>query len=178
MQLLQQYWFVVIPFIGVLWYALKRVGHGSRAYPYRKKTSVMTRNEQEFYQALLRATGSTYDVFGMVRIADILSVEKGTAKRQSWQNRINCKHIDFLLCDRATAEPILAIEVDDRSHERRDRQERDYFVDRAFDAAGLPLLRVKATRSYSAKELKRAIQDELRARPSSKLPSSRRVQVG
>lgn len=177
MDLVQQYWFALIPFLGVLWYVFNRIGGGGRAYPYRKKLAVMSRNEQDFYRALLRASGSTYDVFGMVRMADLLEVDKGTPKRQTWQNRINCKHIDFVLCDPRTQEAILAIEVDDRSHERRDRQDRDYFVDRAFDAAGLPLLRVRATRTYSAKELKRAIRDELGSRRSSKLPSERRVEV-
>ena len=178
MELLQQYWFAVLPAVGVLWYLITQVGTGSRTYPYRKKAAVMTRNEQEFYRALLRAAGTSFDVFGMVRMADLLEVEKGTAKRQTWQNRINCKHIDFVLCDPQTQEAILAIEVDDRSHEKRERQERDYFVDRAFDAADLPLLRVRATRSYSAKELKRAIQNELKSRRSNKLPSERRVEVG
>lgn len=178
MDVIQQYWFLVIPFVGILLYLLSRAGGGDRPYPYRKKPAVMTRNEQEFYHALLGAAGGSYDVFGMVRIADLLEVEKGTSKRQSWQNRINCKHIDFVLCDRETQEAILAIEVDDRSHERRDRQDRDYFVDRAFDAAGLPLLRVKATRSYSTKELRKAISQELKAKRRSELPSERRVKVG
>lgn len=177
MEILQQYWYVAVPFVGALWFLFTRLGDGERSYPYRKKPAVMSRNEQEFYFALLKAAGNTYDVFGMVRMADLLEVEKGAVKRQSWQNRINCKHIDFVLCDRDSQEPILAIEVDDRSHERRDRQERDYFVDRAFAAAELPLLRVRATRSYSAKSLRSAITAELKAKRSSKLPSERRVEV-
>ena len=178
LQLLQEYWIAIVPAVGILWYLLTRIGGGSRDYPYRKKPSIMSRNEQAFYRALLRAANEQYDVFGMVRIADLLEVETGTAKRQSWQNRINCKHIDFVLCDQDSQEPILAIEVDDRSHQRRDRQERDYFVDRAFEAADLPLLRIEATRNYSAKELRKAISATLQAKRSRKLPSERRVQVG
>lgn len=175
MDVIQQYWYLVVPFLGALWYLFAKIGGGERAYPYRKKAAVMTRNEQQFYHALLKAVGSEFDVFGMVRIADLLEVEKGVAKRQSWQNRINCKHVDFVLCDPNTQEAILAIEVDDRSHERRDRKERDYFVDRAFTAANLPLLRVQATRTYSAKSLRAAVTNELKAKRSKKLPSERRV---
>ena len=177
MEILQQYWYFAVPFVGVLWYVFTRIGAGERSYPYRKKSSVMSKNERDFYFALLNAAGNDYDIFGMVRMADLLEVEKGVAKRQSWQNRVNCKHIDFVLCDRNTQEPILAIEVDDRSHERRDRQERDYFVDRAFAAADLLLLRVRATRTYSAKNLGLAIANELKAKRPSKLPSERRVEV-
>ena len=178
MELLQQYWVFLIPFVGVLWFLLTRVGSGSRTYPYEKKSSILTRNEQDFYQALQRAVGKEYAVFGMVRIADVLSVRRdGVAKRQSWQSRINCKHIDFLLCEVENQEPVLAIEVDDRSHQRKDRIERDHFVDRAFADAGLPLLRVQATRSYSARDLREAIAETMDS-AGNKLASERRVRVG
>lgn len=176
MEVIQEYWVLFIPLIAVLWYLLTR-GGGSD-YPYQKRKAIMSRNEQEFYHSLLHAAGKTHDVFGMVRIADLLEVESGVAKRQSWQNRINSKHVDFVLTDRGTQEVVLAIEVDDRSHTRRDRQERDYFVDRAFAAAGLPLLRIKATRTYSPKELRAAIAEALRPNATTKLASERRVQVG
>jgi len=178
MDLLRDYWIVAVPFVGVLWYLLTRLNPGANQYPYRKRESVMSGNERDFYEALLRAVGNDFDVFGMVRMADLLVVETGVAKRMSWQNRINCKHIDFVLCDRQTQEPLLAIEVDDRSHQRKDRQDRDYFVDRAFEAANLPLLRVTATRKYSAKDLKVAIEGEFRRKPSRQLASERRVNVG
>lgn len=83
-----------------------------------------------------------------VRIADLLRVKPGEAKRQTWQNRINAKHIDFVLCDPSSLEPVMAIEVDDRSHQRADRRRRDEFVNDAFHAANLPLLRVRAQATY------------------------------
>jgi len=176
MEILFTYWPVAIGFVGLLWHLLTRVG-GEQQFPYHKKPAIMTRNEQEFYRALLCSAGDRYDVFAMVRIADLLSVEP-TPKRISWQNRINCKHVDFVLCDMETQEALLAIEVDDRSHQQQSRQDRDYFVDRAFAAAGLPLLRIQATRNYSAKELRKAIDAEMNAKPSKKLASERRVKVG
>ena len=174
---MQEYWYLIVPILGVLWWLLRRTG-SSASYPYEKRSSVMTHNEQEFYRALLSAAGRDFDVFAMVRMADLLTVRNGIAKRQSWQSRINCKHIDFVLCDMETQRPLLAIEVDDRSHQRKDRQERDYFVDRAFDAAGLPLLRIQATRNYSADELRPAVDAAMSGERSRKLASERRVRVG
>jgi hypothetical protein len=40
------------------------------------------------------------------------------------------KHVDSLLCHSQTMLPQVLIELDDKSHERKDRQERDAFVDR------------------------------------------------
>lgn len=174
---MQEYWYLIVPFVGLLWWLLRRSGSAG-SYPFERRSSVMTRNEQEFYRALLRAAGRDFDVFAMVRMADLLTVRNGVAKRQSWQSRINCKHIDFVLCDMESQEPLLAIEIDDRSHQRKDRQERDYFVDRAFDAAGLPLLRIHATRSYSADELRPAVDAAMKIERSKTLASERRIRVG
>jgi hypothetical protein len=50
-------------------------------------------------------------------------------------------------------QPLLGVELDDASHARKDRAERDDFVDNAFAAAGLPLLRIPAQRAYNTREL-------------------------
>lgn len=176
MESLLSYWPVALALLAIAWFVWTQRA-GGQAYPYRKRPAIMTRNEQAFYRSLLQAVGSEYDVFAMVRLADLLTVETGP-KRQSWQNRINCKHVDFVLCDVETQEALLAIEIDDRSHQRQDRQDRDYFVDRAFEAAELPLLRIHATRKYSAKEVRKVVRGILQGRPPKKLASERRVKVG
>lgn len=43
-------------------------------------------------------------------------------------------------------EPVLAIELDEKSHQRKDRKDRDAFVDQVFQAAALPLLHVPAAK--------------------------------
>ena len=60
------------------------------------------------------------------------------------------KSVDFVLCNRETFDPIAVIEVDDRTHLLTHRKERDVFVNAVFAQAGLPVLRVPASRSYSA----------------------------
>jgi len=56
---------------------------------------------------------------------------------------------------------MLAIELDDSSHKRAARQERDSFVDSALAAAGLPILHVPARSGYNAQELADAIQQKM-----------------
>ena len=75
-------------------------------------------------------------------------------KNRSYTNRIDRKHVDFLLCDAKTLKPILGIELDDKSHQRADRQERDDFVNNVFAAAKLPLMHVSVQSGYSQNELK------------------------
>ncbi len=45
------------------------------------------------------------------------------------------------------------IELDDRSHRRADRRQRDTFVEGVFNAAGLPIARVPVRSAYPVEQL-------------------------
>jgi hypothetical protein len=59
---------------------------------------------------------------------------------RTYTNKIDRKPINFLLCDPAVLRPLIAIELDDKSHQRADRRARDAFVDEVFRAARLPII--------------------------------------
>ncbi len=136
--------------------------------PYVRKNYLLSKAERSFFGVLQQAVGTDdedggrYLIFAMVRLADLVYIRKGTEKWQSWQNKIDRKHIDFVLCDKDTVKPLLAIELDDRSHETQKRQDRDGFVDAALQAAALPLLRVKAKAGYSVREIAEAVSSRMR----------------
>ena len=92
---------------------------------------------------------------------DLVYLPKGVENRQGHMNRVMSKHVDFVLCDRQNIAPVLVIELDDASHQREDRKERDAFLDKALAAASLPILHIPAKRSYSPKELAELIQQKL-----------------
>lgn len=131
--------------------------------PYQKRTSLLTKSELEFYRALNEAVDGAWAVQAMVRMADLIRVAPETPKFQTWQNRIHAKHIDFLLCDHGTMEAKLAVELDDKSHQRPDRVNRDRFVNRALADAGLPLLRIDVQENYDANWLRKSIEERLEA---------------
>jgi very-short-patch-repair endonuclease len=125
-------------------------------FPYERR-KFLTAAERSLFGVLEQAVQADYYIFAKVRVADLLSVKKGTEKRQGHQNRVTSKHIDFVLCDRTAMSPVLAIELDDSSHEAAERQKRDSFLDSAFAAAELPLLHVKARRWYDVSEVAKEI---------------------
>lgn len=100
-----------------------------------------------------------------VRLADVLGVsEAGSGDRSVRQgaiNRITSKQVDFVVCDGVSTRALLVVELDDRSHARGDRRERDAFVDRACASAGLPIMHVPAAASYTAKDIARQIVQAL-----------------
>ncbi len=87
----------------------------------------------------------------------------GRSARASAQNRINCKHADFVLCHKDTLEIICAVELDDASHQKAQRKERDDFVEKACHAAGLPLARFSVKGSYSIPGAKTTIEQMIGA---------------
>ncbi len=93
-----------------------------------------------------------------VNFADIFFVAR-PHQNQSYRNKIDRKHVDFLLCEPMTMKPIVGVELDDVSHFRPDRQDRDRFVDQVFEAAGLPLLHVPAASGYTPQHLAQLVHE-------------------
>jgi len=145
--------------IGVVMKASKR-GVSTPKLPYVRKEFLLTAAERSFFHVLNRHVGEQYTISCQVRVADVLAIEKGLPgkERQSYLNRITSKHVDFVLCNPTTMKIIAAIELDDKSHDKPARKERDAFLNEAFKAAGTPLIRFKAKSSYSGHELLETIQ--------------------
>jgi len=123
---------------------------------YKLQDSILTKNELAFYKALVKAVNGEQVILSKVRISDIFSVSRGSGY-QAALNRINPRHIDFLLCDKDTFQPLIAIELDDSSHTRTDRKERDQFVNALFASKELPLVRFPAKGRYDAREIEERI---------------------
>jgi Protein of unknown function (DUF2726) len=122
--------------------------------------SLLTPAEQLFYRNLDLAINGRLQILCKVRLADLLQVSSNDSKeRHRLFRKIAAKHIDFLLVEPGKLEPILAIELDDASHDRANRKQRDRFLDELFGIVEFPLLRVRAAASYSPRQILRAIEE-------------------
>jgi len=113
---------------------------------YRKKERLMNDSEQALFINLQKSLGDECLVLSKVRIEDFVEVDKSMALnyRNAWslRGRIKSRHVDFLICDFATTKPILAIELDGKSHLNSARQDRDKFVNELYSTIGLPVKHV------------------------------------
>lgn len=113
-------------------------------YPYIKR-QLLTNNEYKFYCNLVRiADKYNLSVLLKMRLADIIEVDKRRITRQDYMKyfgKIKSKHIDFVLAHKYTMQLVAAIELDDISHEKQERIERDAFVNNALTAAGIDFIR-------------------------------------
>ena len=101
----------------------------------------MTRTETDFFVKLQAAVDERYYVFPQMHLSAFLDHK---VEGQTWGyafSHINSKSVDYVLCDKATLRPTYAIELDDYTHERASRQQRDTEVERILNEADLPLVR-------------------------------------
>lgn len=129
--------------------------------PYQKKWYLLSLAEWDFYQALRHAVGDDYLIFAKVRLLDLLWLPQNLSNRQTHMNRVQAKHVDFVLCHPQTVAPALVIELDDASHQLPERQERDIFLNEVLRVAGIPLLRLPVRKSFSTPALRDQILETL-----------------
>jgi uncharacterized protein DUF2726/topoisomerase-like DNA binding C4 zinc finger protein len=141
----------------------------TQAPVYRLRQDFLSTTELSFFRALEIGTRGRFLVVPKVNLGDVFF--SPTGRRGDW-NKINTKHVDFLLCDPQTVRPILGIELDDSSHRSEKAKSRDATKDAAFVSSGLNLLRVQAQRAYSSTELAAAVDDALKTSVTSAVPQT------
>ena len=125
-----------------------------------QKQNLLTNNELNFYKDLLLiADKYGFNVLSKVRLADLIKVDPSLSNKEWWSNfgKIKSKHVDFVLARRSDLSVVLVIELDDFSHTRYDRMERDAFVDKVFKDVGIPILRV-----YNSNNLEKEILNKIK----------------
>jgi hypothetical protein len=150
--------FIIIAILIILFATL----YGFRPrYPYFAQKTILTKAEIYFFKSLREAIPEQFAIAPKVRMADIITCTDANWAR-GYGAKISSKHIDFVLYDRETFEIKLAIELDDKSHQKSDRQKRDQFVNESFRTAQVPLLRVPTAQRYNANELRQAIEEAIK----------------
>lgn len=110
---------------------------------YRKKY-LLTKNEYSFYQKIKPIIQEkNLRILCKIRLADLIepAVNKNQKEWYAAFNRIKSKHIDFAIAT-DDMKVIALIELQDGTHQKSDRKERDTFVNTSVTNAGYTLLSV------------------------------------
>ena len=154
---------VLIVLVVLLAVKRKQSHSGEAGASYIRTPALFTPAERSFLGVLDLAAGSDFRVFGKVRVGDVLAPRTGQDRsaHQTALNRINRKHFDFILCRPDDLTVLCAIELNDASHQRKSRQERDEFLTEACRSAGLPLIAFDARHAYSPTEISARIAEAM-----------------
>lgn len=109
---------------------------------YQKKY-LLTKNEYYEYKKLqASAKKNNLIVCPKVRLLDLVEPRRGP-NYMSYLGKIQSKHVDFVVCD-SNLFVKGVIELDDNSHNRPDRIERDAFVDEVLLSVGYIVIRTRS----------------------------------
>lgn len=150
---------------GALKWIGRRVGcrgtEKNQHMPYRSRRGLLSRGELAFYTVLRDAVCGRFGISIKPRLADVVWCPPRLF-RSAAGARVSQKHLDFVLYDMNSTAVVMAVELDDRSHARKERRSRDRFVDEVLARCGVPLLRIRAAPAYSERDLRARLQASLR----------------
>lgn len=123
---------------------------------FKLRPSLMNNNERLFFEQLKIAIGGAYDIYPQVHLGAIF---QPISFGQNWAelNKLN-KKIDFVLFDKNTQTPKIAIELDGDSHSKYNSFKRDEFVGQIFTKFNIPLIRFN-NGNYSAQDIKSKLSE-------------------
>lgn len=130
-------------------------------YRYYAKSYIMTSRENECFKILNEIFSSKWFVVPQVHLSALLDYR---VKGQNWNaafRHINGKSVDFVLIGKESYKVICAIELDDSTHSKPDRMERDVEIERMFKEAKIPLARIRKFESMTKPEIAKVVTDAI-----------------
>ena len=110
---------------------------------YQRKY-LLTKNEYREYMTLRKlAIEKELIVCPKVRLLDIIEPRKGEKDYKSLFFKIQAKHVDFVICDKNLRVKAI-LELDDNSHDQKNRQDRDAFVDQILTSVGYKVIHTRS----------------------------------
>ena len=130
-----------------------------KEYDYARRAYIMTQAEMNLFRRLEKVAADRYYIFPQVHLSSLLN---HTVKGQNWRaalSAIQRKSVDFALIDKQTLKTAYAVELDDSTHDRPDRQERDGRVEQYLQDAGIPLVRLRNISAMSDDDIENVFRD-------------------
>ncbi len=126
---------------------------------YIKKDYVMTQTELIFYRELKKVTDKLeLSIFPQVNLERIINVKDNNKVDR---NKIKSRSIDYTIVNNKNCKIICCIELDDYTHNYKNRIERDNFVNGLFNTVGIKLHRVKVNNTYNLEEIENKLKESL-----------------
>lgn len=124
-------------------------------YLYQLKRSLMTRNEQNYYAAILKILPSEYHLFPQVNLAAFIT----RTDNSKYRNEL-FRNVDFLITDDRYS-PKAIIEINDNTHTESGRKERDQKVRYICEEAGIPIVKLWTSYGIDSQYINNCVQHAL-----------------
>ena len=119
---------------------------------YARKDNLVSDAERSFLLTLRQVEPDKYEVLPQIALVSVIDKKTNT----SYRNEL-FRICDYCFVDKDTFEPLLLVELNDSSHKRADRRERDEKVAAICADAGLPLVTFRTDDDLSYSAVKRTV---------------------
>lgn len=119
---------------------------------------LMTDTEVLFFKKLQQAMPE-YLIFSQVQLSRIIApIDDEDIDQSFWFNRICRMSVDYILVDIDCQTVLVAIELDDWTHQTRRRQQQDDKKDKALSSAGIAIVRFHGEAMPDVVQLRQTLQ--------------------
>ncbi len=126
---------------------------------YEAKKTLIIKSEQGFFEVIKASLPENYYVFPQINLATI--IKKTDDSR--YHNEL-FRNVDFLITDN-NYKPLIVVEINDPSHLRSDRRERDEKVQKICEEAGISLIKFWTDFGINPDYIKNKINETLNSPP-------------
>lgn len=119
--------------------------------PYRLRDHFLSVPEIALLRLLQKMAGERYIICPKVALTDIFTIVRPN-ENVHFYNKIFRKHVDFLLCDPKTLNPVIAVELV-KPIARTETRASDQFMEELFSQEGIPLVHIPLGVNYEVSDL-------------------------
>lgn len=137
-------WVGILVILGMIFkYLDQKLSRINYREAYQSRQLLTKREQQEYAKLKQYADARGLMICPKVRLWDLIEPKNGAGKKLTLENKIRSKHVDFVLADQSM-NVIGVLELDDSTHDRPDRQQRDNFVRDALEGAGITMVQTRS----------------------------------
>ena len=137
-------WIVILAVLAILYKTLdQKLSRINYREAYQARQLLSKHEQQEYFKLKQYADAKGWLICPKVRLRDLIEPKRGAGKKQTLINKIQSKHVDFVLVDQRM-NVIGVLELDDSTHDRSDRKKRDSFVRDALEGAGITMIQTRS----------------------------------
>lgn len=142
---------------------------------FRRRPDLVDQHGQDLFRALRLAVGASHHVLAKVRLGELVSPQDPDRHDDADRHRIDCGHVDFVLCHPRSLQPQLVVQCDlppptpaaedteEGESEPADANEPpDTFIRHVLTAAGVPWLSLCPDDRTDVRQLRRLIRQRLK----------------
>lgn len=121
---------------------------------FSKKSSIMRADERQFFDVLSSLYADKYFIYPQVRLAAILDVKNDVKDHDNLYRQIDHLSLDFVLFDKQSMAPLVAIELNGKSHLQFSRRNRDQRVESILTNAGIRFISIQVATTYDTQAVR------------------------